>query len=338
MKPYTFVTLNDAPSIEGLTFRYFADEADFVALVAVIESCQGHDKVDPLSPEAGIPTLEELKTSFSEAENIDLHRDMLLVTLYDEVIGFQWVRWWTQADGTWVYYHRGRVVPQWRGQGIGTATLHWAERHIRELVQIHPTEGKAVYRANTTSHEAAYNELLVAEGYTPVHSFIELGYDDTNGLPDEALPAGFMLKPVTPEHYRAIWEANEEAFAEEWGHRAANDEGYIRFLGNILANPGFDPALWQVAWQGDQVAGVALCEINKRGVGEIAELSVRKPWRGQGLARALLVHAVMALKARDPRHIRIFTDTDDALGARTLYQSAGFRVLTEYIRYQKPVE
>ncbi len=332
------ITLPDAPQIPGLVFRHFAQDSDFAALVAVIEACQEHDKVDPLSPEAGIPTVEELKTSFSEAENIDLTKDMLLVTLDEKVIGFQWVRWWKQADETWVYYHRGRVMPEWRGQGIGTATLRWAEQHIRQLAQTHPTNGKAVFRANTTSHEAAYNELLMTEGYAPVHSFIELGYDQTNALPDVALPDGFTLRPVTAEHYRAIWEANEEAFAEEWGHRASDDEGYIRFLGNILANPDFDPVLWQVAWHGDQVAGVALCEITQRGVGEITELSVRPKWRGQGLARALLVSAMKALKARDLKHIRIFTDTDDALGARSLYQSVGFRVLTEYIRYQKQVE
>jgi mycothiol synthase len=328
------IQLPSTPALPGLRFRHFNDETDFAAMVAVIEGCQEHDQVDPLSPEAGIPSVQELSESFSQAQNIDLNKDLLLVELDGAVIGFQWLRWWSQADGTWIYYHRGRILPQWRGQGIGTATLRWAEERIRELAEVHPTRGRAVFRANTTSHEKEYNELLLTEGYAPIHSFIELGYDAHEALPDVHIPSGFVVKPAKPEHYRAIWEANEEAFADEWGRREATELDYVRFLGN----PNFDPTLWQVAWHEDEIAGVALCEINERGVGEITDLSVRKAFRGQGLARALIVHAVRTLIERQPKHVRIFTDLDDPFGARKLYESVGFRVLTEYIRYQKPIQ
>ena len=147
--PETFI-LPDVPDIPALRCRYFADEADFEALLAVIEACEEHDRIDPLSSEAGLPTLEELAASFTTAENIDLDKDLLLVCLGYEVIGFQWVRWWPQADDTWVYYHRGRVVPRWRNHGIGTATMHWAENRIRQLVAEHGTQGVAIFQANTT--------------------------------------------------------------------------------------------------------------------------------------------------------------------------------------------
>lgn len=338
MTDFQFIQLPDGPPLTGLAFRRFADASDFAEMVTVIEACQEYDQVDPLSSEAGVPTVTELKDLFSHAENIDLTQDMLLVVLDGVVIGFQWVRWWIQADDTRIYYHRGRVIPRWRGHGIGTATLRWAEGRIRQLVRAHKSFGRAIFQANTTSREAAYNELLVTEGYTPVHSFIELGFNDSEDLPHLELPDGFVLKPATPQDYRAIWQANEAAFADEWGHRHITEEDYIKFLGNILANPGFDPALWQVAWYGDEVAGVALSEIRAQGVGEISELSVRQAWRGRGLARVLLVNAIRALQAREVRHIRIFTDADDAFGARSLYERVGFRLLTEYIRYQKPVD
>ena len=329
------LSLPDAPEIPGLIFRYFAEESDFESLVAVIETCQVYDKVDPLSSEAGLPTVDELAESFSTAENIDLNQDMLLVCIGDDVIGFQWVRWWDQADDTRIYYHRGRVVPDWREHGIGAATLHWAESRIRELVAEHGTQGHAVYQANTTMHETAYNQLLLEQGYTPVHSFVEMGYDPDVPLPPKTLPEGFTLKPATTDHYRAIWEANEEAFEEEWGHRRVTDEDYIIFVGDIIGKPGFDPALWQIAWRDDAIAGVVLSEITGRGVGEISELSVRKQWRGQGLGRALLINTLYAFHEREVEQIRIFTDVDHA---RNLYESVGFRVLTEYFRYQKAVD
>lgn len=325
------VILADAPKLHGLTFRFFAAEADYDGMVGVIEACQAHDQVDPLSPEAGIPSVAELSESFSTADNIDLKKDLLIVEMDGAIIGFQWLRWWTQADGTWVYYHRGRIIPAWRGRGIGTSTMRWAEQRGRELAKLHGSSGSAVFRANTTSHEKEYNELLLAEGYIPVHSFIEMGFDLAQTLPDKTFPVSFELRPPTPDDYRRIWEANEEAFEEEWGHRRSTQQDYIRFLGN----PNFDPSLWQVAWRSDEVAGVALCAVTERGVGEITELSVRKKWRGSGLGRALVVHALHTLQARSPKHIRVFTDADDPLGARSLYESAGFRLLTQYIRYQK---
>ncbi|MGQ9889250.1 MAG: GNAT family N-acetyltransferase [Aggregatilineales bacterium] len=330
------VRLPDAPPLPGLSFRPFRDEGDFAAMAAVIAACQERDRVDPLSPAAGIPTVAELAESFSAAENIDLRRDLLLATLDGQVIGFQWVRWWTQADGTRVYYHRGRVVPAWRGRGIGTAMLRWAERHSRALAA--QAGGPAVLQANTTIHEQDYNRLLLAEGYTPVHSFIELAYDSASPPPETPLPPGFERRPALPEHYRAIWEANEEAFADEWGRRAHDPVAFLKFLASLLTNPRFDPDLWQVAWHGDEVAGVALCEITARGVGEITDLSVRARWRGRGLGRALLAAAVRALKARGLAHIRVFTDADDPFGVRALYERAGFRVAAEYLRYRKPLE
>lgn len=331
-----WIALPDAPQIEGLRFRHFRDQADFEAMLDVIEACQEHDHVDPLSADAGIPTVDELWRSFAEAENIDLNEDLLLVEIAEQVAGFQWVRWWNQADGVRVYYHRGRINPAWRGRGIGKATLRWAERRIRSMAAQNP-QITSVIRANTTMYEQDYNHLLLNEGYAPIHSFIELGYDPAQPLPDAPLPPGFALKPVTPEHYRAIWEANEEAFSADSARRPGTNEEYVKFLAGIIGGESVDVGLWQVAWYGDAVAGVALVEVNARGVGEITDLSVRPAYRQQGLARALIIRAVATMIARDLKHIRIFTDADDPHGARTLYESVGFRVLTEYIRYQKSI-
>jgi ribosomal protein S18 acetylase RimI-like enzyme len=213
--------------------------------------------------------------------------------------------------------------------------MRWAERRIIERVDQHRSRGNAVMQANTTMHEAAYNQVLLEEGYAPVHSFVEMAFDTVTALLEKSLPSGITLKAAAVPDYRAIWEANEEAFVEEWGHRRVSDEDYIIFVANVIENPGFDPSLWQVAWHGSEIVGVALCEITDRGVGEISELSVRETWRNQGLGRALLIHALYAFKSRGLDHVRVFTDSNPA---RQLYESVGFRVLTEYMRYQKPVD
>ena len=72
-----------------------------------------------------------------------------------------------------------------------------------------------------------------------------------------------------------------------------------------LISPTFDPSLWRVAWDGDDVVGMVRSFIN---AGENAEyerkrgytqyISVRRPWRRRGIARALLVMGLHALKER----------------------------------------
>jgi len=66
-----------------------------------------------------------------------------------------------------------------------------------------------------------------------------------------------------------------------------------------MGDRAFDPSLWQVAWEGDQVAGGVLGyldpaeneeEARKRGYTEC--VWVWRPWRRRGLARALLVRSV----------------------------------------------
>ena len=76
----TWITIDDTPDIPDLAFRHFRDDSDFAGLVGVIEVCQEYDQVDPLSSEAGLPSVEELSRSFSEADNIDLETDLLVTT------------------------------------------------------------------------------------------------------------------------------------------------------------------------------------------------------------------------------------------------------------------
>ena len=113
------------------------------------------------------------------------------------------------------------------------------------------------------------------------------------------MPDGLELRPVRPEHWRPIWEADIEAFSDDWDPDDASETGFQRFLGE----PDQVPALWQVAWDGDQVAGHVLVTINRggraaSGVGEgvLDSVAVRRAWRRRGLARALIVRALVALR------------------------------------------
>ncbi|MBM4429735.1 MAG: GNAT family N-acetyltransferase, partial [Chloroflexi bacterium] len=59
-----------------------------------------------------------------------------------------------------------------------------------------------------------------------------------------------------------------------------------------------DLTTWHVAWddQSGEMAGQVQVLLRK-GLGELEEVSVRKPYRGRGLARALIMSGLLAVRA-----------------------------------------
>ncbi len=94
-----------------------------------------------------------------------------------------------------------------------------------------------------------------------MHRFYEMVRPTSRTSPRPRCPTVSRSDPSEPEHWRPIWEADIEAFSEDWDPNDASETGFQRFLGE----PDQLPALWQVAWDGDQVAGHVLVTINAAG-------------------------------------------------------------------------
>jgi ribosomal protein S18 acetylase RimI-like enzyme len=109
-----------------------------------------------------------------------------------------------------------------------------------------------------------------------------------------------------------------------------------------LKDPLNDPDLWEVAWDGDQVAGMVLNFLNRKENEEYNRLrgwteniSVRKPWRRRGLARALLTRSLQRFKDMRMDHAALGVDTQNLTGALDLYKSVGFVVEKRHTTYRK---
>jgi ribosomal protein S18 acetylase RimI-like enzyme len=327
------IALPGAPPIPGLVFRRFRGEADYPAIVAVRAGSRDWDQIDPLSTLEGVPTLDEVRRWFTHPVNFDPATDLLFVEIGGQVVGYSRVTWWTEQDGVWLYLSLGSLLPSWRGRGIGSAMLHWAEQRLRERAAGHPTTGHRLFGANASSTERDATALLVHAGYRICFRLVELGCAPLERLPAVPLPAGLVLRPAAPEQFRAIWEAIHDAYADSPQHALPTEEEYRAWL----HHDGLDPTLWQVAWDGDQVVGQVLSAI-ARGRGEVTEVSVRHAWRRRGVARALLVRALETLRERGVTEVRLHTRADNPYHARELYERVGFRVVKEFGRYRKAMD
>lgn len=298
-------------------------------MAAVRLGCAERDRIDARSVVEGLPTAAEIAEASARLD--DPSENQLLVEYDGDVVGYSTIRWWQERDGTWLYLHRGHLLPGHRGQGVGSAMLDWAENRVRRLVQQHGTARRAVLGANAMASERDATALLLETGYRRVFSLVELELADLGRLADgEPLPAGIRVGAVEPSSYRAAWKTvidsyADAAFTKRWTFQS--------FLATAA------PTCWRAAWEGEHMAGVALCSIRRQdpAVGEVEELSVRAESRRRGLGRALLLDGLRCLREHGAETARLYTGTANPHRSYDLYESIGFRRQNEYVRYRKPI-
>ncbi|MCT2548053.1 GNAT family N-acetyltransferase [Streptomyces atratus] len=323
---------SDLASLErlpGYVFRPYRGHGDHGAMAAVRLGCAERDRIDARSIVEGIPTAAELAEGSAKLD--DPSENQVLVEYGGGVVGYSTIRWWQERDGTWLYLHRGYLLPEHRGRGVGSTMLSWAEGRIRRLVQQHGTTPTAVFGANALASEQDATALLLDKGYRRVFSLVELELTDLRQLPEaKPLPAGVRVGAVDPGSYRAVWKTVVDSYAD-----AAFTERWT--FESFLATA--EPTCWRAAWEGDRVAAVALCSIRRHGptLGEVEELSVRAESRRRGLGRALLLDGLRCLREHGAETARLYTGTENPYRSYDLYESVGFRRQNEHVRYRKPV-
>jgi mycothiol synthase len=331
------IALPDAPAIPGLTYRHFRGDEDYPAILAVNNGSKIADSL-----EHDLHTLESIKHAYGTTRNHDPHKDMLIAEMGGKMVAYNRVYWDRELDGPRVYWHFGFVLPEWRGKGLGRAMIRWAERRAREIEAQQESDAPAEVGSGTDSGMQGLDNLLIDEGYKPVRYGYHMETPDLDHIPDVPMPEGLEVRPARPEHYRAIWEAGVEAFRDEWGASERDDSDYESWI----SNPMNEPELWMVAWdkESNQVAGSIMNYVNHefnartgRRVGYTEAITVRRPWRRRGLARALLARSMKMHKERGMTQTSLGVDTENPSGALRLYESMGYEVVSKSTTYRKPL-
>jgi mycothiol synthase len=323
------------PAIPGLSFRGFNGKSDFPNMVAVIASCREADQIER------VDTVEFMTHYYAHLVNCDPYQDMLFAQINNQVVGYTRVNWWTQTDGTYIYRSICFVMPEWRGRGLGTYLLMWDEQRLREIAKTHPEGRPRYFESSAAESQPGTRSLLEQLGYIPIrHSYLMVR-PDLEDIPAAPMPEGLEVRPVKLEDVPAIREASVEAFRDHWGFSESMEPSAQQ----MIEDPNFDPSLWQVAWDGDQIVGMVLVFINEkeneeyhRKRGWTENICVRRPWRKRGLARALIVRSFHAIKERGMQEAALGVDTQNVTGALHLYESVGFRPVKQTTLYRKPMQ
>jgi mycothiol synthase len=315
-------------------FRMFRDDADYERLAGLFKAANRQDVVP------WFPTADNLRSEMGSRASIDPARDILLTEIDDRLVGMTGVER-VVRDGQPVYEMWGAVAPDQRRHGLGTALLDWSLARMRQRAAIEDAGVAVNVQGDAEDQETGHRVLLAGAGFEPVRHFFLMRRPTLDDVPDVPLPDGLEIRPVTETQRRPILEAEFEAFEDHWGNRERSEDSFT----TTLSRAELDTDLWIVAWDGDQIAGVVenwiWAEENEElGVrrGWLERISVRRPWRRRGLARAITAASLVRLREAGMRDGMLGVDSENPNGALGLYEGLGFEVHSRSAVYRRPLE
>ena len=321
-RPEDAIEVPDAPPVPGLTFRRYRGDEDIPRFHAVFEATKETDGV------SWTETLEDFQNEYAHMINTDVERDIVAVEVDGQMIGYHRQYWVRELDGTYSYRAFEYLLPAWRGKGIRRTMLSMIERRAREVAKDHTDAAKKMITTWTWPGNETRQAILEERGFTPLRYFFEMLRDLREPIEDRPLPEGIKVRPVPPEDYRKVFDAANEALLDHWGAREWTDVDYDQFLND----PTFTPDLWIIGYDGNEVAGNVINWINEeenkefqRKWGYTEIISVRRPYRGKGLAKALVTQSMIRLRDLGVEHANLGVDSENPSGALGLYTGLGYK-------------
>lgn len=223
------------------------------------------------------------------------------------------------------------------------ALLDWALARCQQALDRVPAGLRvciSLHQLSTDPHMAA---LITARGFELVRHSFSMAIDLGGPPAAPQWPQGVELRPFNPQtDAEAVYRALIDSFRDHYGFKEEPFEvGFPRWRHAAMEEEGFDPQLWFVAWEGQEVAGISLCEElpeDGQKIGWVEDLGVRRPWRKRGLGKALLLHSFRAFYDRGLPLAGLFVDASNLTGALRLYEGAGMRMRRQYDRYEKEIQ
>lgn len=195
--------------------------------------------------------------------------------------------------------------------------------------------GNGVARVVVQGDDEVLRGAAESDDWKPVrHSFqmrIEL-HDDP---PKPRWPDGISPRTMQPGDERRLYEANNEAFADDWYFRV---QPFEEWSSDAFGRENFDPALVWLAEDDGELAGFSINNWHASGdpqFGWIGTLGVRPQWRRRGVATALLHHSFRDFRSRGATRVGLGVDAQNETGAVGLYERVGMGVARRNDTYEK---
>ncbi|HEY46763.1 MAG: hypothetical protein AMJ88_04935 [Anaerolineae bacterium SM23_ 63] len=324
-----------SPEFEGLSKLGFtarpATMADLSAVIDLLNACS--------LASIGVPQFNEDETLIIwENPSFNMETDTrIILSPQGELIGYIDVTRLTDPPVHPLIW--GQVHPEWERQGIGTALMSWALARARVATASVPDGIRVSMMTYTPSTHQPTKALFENFKMKPIrHNWrMVLDLDDAPVAP--VWPQGIALQRyIHPQDAEAVYRVEDQIFRDSRGHiQEPFESGFKRWLHHATGRSDFDPSLWTLAMDDEEIVGLIRCrpaDDSDPETGWISVLGVCRRWRGRGLGLALLQHAFGEFRRRGKMRAGLSVDAENITGASRLYEKAGMQIERENLIYE----
>ncbi|GLZ31209.1 N-acetyltransferase [Lentzea sp. NBRC 105346] len=318
-----------------LTWRPLS-KADIPAVTALRAAVEAVDRTGHIVSE------DDVAFEFADSD-LDFPEGSLGVLDGDELVGYGLVR----VRGNAVDVHRchleGAVRPSHRRTGIGGELVQRLIACARVVHRSFYADLPLVVQMLVREKNEGHRALATALGFTDDRRFYDMQVSLDAPVPVQPVDAGLAIVPYTRDRDEEVRLARNDAFADHWGTTAASPEVWAeRYTGmkSFVAGTSF----LMVDKDSGAVVGFVLCQHSEAeyaasGVRElwVADVGTLRPYRGRGVAGALLSCALAAGRDAGFERAALSVDSANSTPALGVYERAGYRVVGYWSDYGLPV-
>lgn len=308
------------PSMEGVSWRALRAE-DLPMLDELVTRCEAHDDPPYRTSRA------ELAEDLFSGPGRDPARDTIgALDSSGRLLAYGRVA--CPAGGSGEVQLGAGVDPAARGRGLGHEILQWQIARARALLaQLGARTG--VVTTYVEDSAAGQASLLQGAGFAPRRYVTELRRDLTLEIPSHPLAGSLSLERWRPELDDQVRAAHNETWAAQPGFVPLGVQEWY------TASPVFAPEWSYIvvdrSTDRSPIAGYLLSGRYEEDwaafgftLGTTDLLGVRGPWRGQGIATAMLLAAMRAYAADGIAFAGISVETDEPTRGLALFGRLGY--------------
>lgn len=321
-------------TLQEYTWRPIEQE-DAKALNTLLLAAEAQDK------RGWVDTLEDRERDFTDPDSNPATDSLAVLTPQGQLVAFGWVFTPPPGETESISFLDGNVHPDYRRRGLGTAILKWLVQRAQEIQHSKPGPQARYIRANFPDHLTSNQKIFERQGFKPIRYYYRMRRDLSQPIPTYQLSDALHLQTWNPELDADARKADNEAFEDHWGHIPMDEDHWNTWF---IQHEDFRPELSFMVTNGNEIAGLSINKVRTAenaatGIKEgwIQSLAVRRPWRRQGIATALLCASMNAFKEAGLDFAGLTVDTDNLTGALRIYERLGFMVVIRFISVSIPI-
>jgi mycothiol synthase len=305
--------------------------SDAEAVADVIDDC--------MRAEIGLPwtTPEEMRNDWS-GPGYDLAADALLLNEDGEAVGY--LQLWCDTAPFNELLSIVFVRPRYWSRGLSAFLLRLGEERARERIHRASIDVRVTHQVVRFAHNEAAGALFRSLEYTYLQTFWMMRIELDSPPPAAPETEGVTIRTFDPERDApATHAAMAEAFLDHRGHEFPSYEQW-RHRNFDGEEARFDPQLWFLAADGDEIVGAATCRpttARDPSSAEVERLGVRRGWRRRGVGLSLLRTAFGEFHRRGIHRAELGVDSENPTGATRLYERAGMHVAYSWETWEKEI-